>query len=158
MERLSKSGFKVAPDGSIFARYGNPNVCYHGAQIQVQIDYTAGSKIEFVLSEEKIELERENYGEDIVNGKDLPIPFQSAIFFGVEEIYLKNASSEGLKFTLIKAAVHYTDANEIAFKLAGQIALAGWYQLQSGSGQMSLTYNELYQLASNLFKSSEDDE
>jgi hypothetical protein len=159
METLSRSGFKVAPDGSILARYGNPNACYYGAQIQVQIEYTASSKIEFVLSEEKIASEHDIDGaEDIVSGKDLPRPFQLAMFFGVEEVYSRNASSEGLKFTLLKAAIHFIDSNEMAFKLAGQIALAGWYQSQSGSGQMSLTYNELYYKCPNLFKSLDEDE
>jgi hypothetical protein len=159
MEILSRSGFKVAPDGSILARYGNPNACYYGAQIQVQIEYTASSKIEFVLSEEKIALEHNIDGaEDIVSGKDLPLSFRLGMFSGVEEIYSKNASLEGLKFTLIKAAIHCIDSNEMAFKLAGQIALAGWYQLQSGSGQMSLTYNEMYYKCPNLFKLSDEDD
>jgi hypothetical protein len=159
MERLSRSGFKVAPDGSILARYGNPNACYYGAQIQVQIEYTASPKIKFILSEEEIALKYKIDGaEDIVSGKDLPRPFQLAMFSGVEEVYSKNASSEGLKFTLIKAAIHCIDSNEMAFKLAGQIALASWYQLQSGSGQMSLTYNELYYKCPNLFKSLDEDD
>ena len=159
MERLSRSGFKVVPDGSILARYGNPNACYYGAQIQVQIEYTAIPKIEFVLSEEKIASEHDIDGaEDIVSGKDLPRTFQLAMFSGVEEVYSKNTSKEGIKFTLLKAAIHSMDSNEMAFKLAGQIALAGWYQSQLGSGEMSLTYNKLYYKCPNLFKSLDEDD
>jgi hypothetical protein len=155
MEYMQRSGFKVAEDGSILARYGTQTNCAGIAQIQVSIEYANESKIEFLLSKDRIEAQDD---AGILAGKNIPEYFASAIFLGAEDIYFKNASSKGIKFTLIKALVHPIDANEMVFKYAGKIALAAWYQLQSNSTRTSLTFNELYEISPHLFKSDYDDD
>lgn len=136
MERIRK-GFKVAPDGSILAKYGSESFpCGGIAQIQVSIEATTNSKIKFVLSEE-IKSKYIYDDSDICTAKDIPTCYRSAIFAGAEETYLKANSSEGIEFTLISAFVHPTDTNEMVFKYTGKIALAGWYQLQLDSDIIS---------------------
>lgn len=158
MEYIYKSGFKVAPDGNILAKYGSESFrCGGIVQIQVSIEYTTDSNIKFVLSPGKTECQNTNE-YDIVTGNDIPEYFQSAIFEGAKEVHLQNASSKGIKFTLIKALIHPIDANAMAFKYADKISLAAWYQLQLDSSRTSLTYNDLYQISPNLFKSPYGDD
>ncbi len=154
MKYIQESGFELAEDGTILAKYGTQTNCGGIAQIQVSIEYTNNSKIEFLSSQAKIESQD---NDNIVAGYDMPEYLKSAIFFGAEDIYLKNTSSKGIKFTLIKALVHPIDANKLVFMYAGKIALAAWYQLQLDSTRTSLTFNELYKISPQLFCSDYDE-
>jgi hypothetical protein len=50
MEYIQKSGFRLAEDGTILAKYGTQTNCAGIAQIQVLVEYANDSKIEFLLS------------------------------------------------------------------------------------------------------------
>jgi hypothetical protein len=140
---MKKSGFKVEEDGTISVRYGTQSNCAGIAQIQVQIEHSPNSGIQFLSLSDS-----EFHYTDFLTGEDTPAYFQSAIFEGAAEAYTKFVSPEGVKFTLLNALVHPVDSNEMVFKLAGEIAVIGWYQLHSNSGDISST--NLYRLMSQL--------
>ena len=156
MEVLKKSGLKLIEDGSILAGYGTAH--FGMVQIKVCIENTAVDQIEFILSLEQIESKSTcNYWNTILE-KDKLEHYSSAIFSGVEETYLQAKLSSGIKFVLTSAMGDPVGMNEMYFKLAGKIALSAWYQLQSNPKNISLTYNELYQIRPHLFRSPYDEE
>lgn len=155
MEYIHNSGFQLAKDGSILAKYGNQFNHIGMAQIQASIEYNNDYKNEFLFSTIKTKF---NDNDDIFAGQDIPEYFKLAIVSSVNNIYCNNAYSKGIKFTLIKALVHPINANELAFMYAGEIALAAWYQLQSDLGRVSLTFNELREIFPHFFKSHYDEE
>jgi hypothetical protein len=85
---------------------------------------------------------------DFLTGEDTPAYYRSAIFEGAAEAYEKFVSPEGIRFKLLDALVHPVDSNQMVFKIAGEIAVIGWHQSQSKTGDTS--YSNICRLMSQL--------
>jgi hypothetical protein len=129
---MKERGFQVEEDGTIYVRYGTQANCSGIAQIHIQIEHTPNSGIELLPLSDS-----ESHHTGFLTGEDTPAYYRSAVFEGAVEAYTKFILPEGIKFTLLDALVHPIDSNEMVFKYAGRIAVIGWYQVQSKTGDIS---------------------
>jgi hypothetical protein len=151
MQIRHQPGCDVFADGSIIAKCGVQSNCAGIAQIYFRIDRIEAPEIQFVLSDDFADEDRE-----IVTGKDVPEYFRSALFRGVTEVCLKSDFKTGIKFTLISAFIHPIDATGMMFNHLGKIATIAWNLSQSHPNKISWTMTELSETYSNIFRFPDD--
>jgi hypothetical protein len=118
--------FEVLPDGTVYARAGTQRNCGGIAGIHARIERTADQQ--FVgLPEEEADPQKIEGG--VIPARQVPRRLREAVLRGAKRSWEQAGMREGVKFELIDALVHLTDATEMMFLVAGTLAMAEWIRL-----------------------------
>jgi hypothetical protein len=144
MKLREQPGFELTEDGTIIVSI--KRAAHHWssiAQIQVLIESTENPGIYLAPL-----FDAQCKHTDVRTGENTLPYYREAVFVGANEAYEKFISPEGIKFTLIHALFHSWDSFDLIFKYVGIIAVIGWHQLQSDTGDIS--YPNLRRLMNQL--------
>jgi hypothetical protein len=122
--------FEVLPDGTIYARAGTQRNCGGIAGIRARIERTAGQQF---VGLPDAEVDPEKIEGPAIPAEKVPLRFREAVLRGAKKSWEHAGMRGGVKFELIDALVHLTDATETMFLAAGALAMAEWIRLNLNS-------------------------